>query len=179
MIVISLAQSASGGHGEMHVLEQRVSVAADGRFALAVDAATFVPETYRVVSPDAPSAVVARFVVTGGAGTLPGLPNTGGGGAHLRALPAPAPAVVGGLLAVRGVGLLAAGSRRRVATQAPPGPRPGALPVPWPGRVRHPLSRLARWAVGQRPGARRIRGQREPGHDRGPRPGAAHRSQRP
>jgi len=136
MIVISLAQSASGGHGEMHVLERRVSVAADGRCALAVGAATFVPETYRVVSPDAPSAVVARFVVTGGAGSPRGS-RTRAAAVPTCARSPPLPRwLVGGLLAVRGVGLLAAGRRRRVATQAPPGPRPGALPVPWPGRVR-------------------------------------------
>jgi len=113
VIVLYLAPNAAGGHGQRDVLDQHVPVAADGSFALAVDSATFVPETYHVVSPDAPSAVVASFVVTGGAGTLPGLPNTGGGGAQLRALPAPDPSVVGGLLAVLGVGLLGYGRLRR------------------------------------------------------------------
>ncbi len=113
IIVFYLARNAGGGRGQQDVLNQDVLVAADGSFALAVDSATFVPETYHVVSPGAPSAVVASFVVTGGAGTLPGLPNTGGGGAQLRALPAPDPSVVGGLLAVLGVGLLGYGRLRR------------------------------------------------------------------
>jgi hypothetical protein len=113
LIVLYLARSASGGRGEVHVLERQVSVAADGTFTLAVDSATFAPETYHVVSPDAPSAAVADFVVTNGAGTLPGLPNTGGGGAQRRAIPAPDSPVIGGVLAMLGVGLLGYSRLRR------------------------------------------------------------------
>jgi len=113
MIVLYLAPNAGGGRGEQDVLNRQVPVAADGSFALAVDSATFVPETYHVVSPDAPSAVVADFVVTNGAGTLPGLPNTGGGGAQRRAIPAPDSPVIGGVLAVLGGLLLGDGRRRR------------------------------------------------------------------
>jgi len=112
IIVFYLARNAGGGRGQQDVLNQQVPVAADGSFALAVDAATFVPETYHVVSPDATTAL-ADFAVTAGAGALPGLPNTGGGGAHRRAIPAPDSPVSGGVLAVLGVGLLGYGRLRR------------------------------------------------------------------
>lgn len=113
MIVFYLAPNAGGGRGEQDVLDRQVPVAADGHFALAVDSVAFVPETYHVVSPGAPSAVVADFVVTAGMGALPGLPNTGGGGAQRHAIPAPAPPVIGGVLAVLGGLLLGDGRRRR------------------------------------------------------------------
>jgi len=113
VIVLYLAPNAGGGRSEQDVLNRQVPVAADGSFALAVDSAAFVPETYHVVSPDAPSSVVADFVVTAGTGALPGLPNTGGGGAQRHAITAPAPPVIGGVLAVLGGLLLGDGRRRR------------------------------------------------------------------
>ncbi len=113
VIVFYLAATAAGGRGERDVLDRRVPVAADGSFTLAVDAAAFVPEVYHVISPDAPSTVVANFTVTGGAGALPGLPNTGGGGAQPHALPIHGLSAVGGMLAVLGIGLLNDGRQRR------------------------------------------------------------------
>lgn len=86
VIVLYLARTASGGHGEADVLEQPVSVGADGRFALQVDSTSYTPETYHVVVPEAGSMVGASFVVTSGTGTLPGMPNTGGGGMRTGAL---------------------------------------------------------------------------------------------
>ncbi len=86
VIVFYLARTASGGHGQADVLEQPVSVGADGRFALQVDSTSYTPETYHVVVPEAGSMVGASFVVTSGTGTLPGMPNTGGGGLRTGAL---------------------------------------------------------------------------------------------
>ncbi len=63
-----------------------MSVGADGRFALQVDSTSYTPETYHVVVPEAGSMVGASFVVTSGTGTLPGMPNTGGGGMRTGAL---------------------------------------------------------------------------------------------
>ncbi len=86
VIVFYLARTASGGHGQADVLEQPVSVGADGRFALQVDSTSYTPETYHVVVPEAGSMVGVSFVVTSSTGTLPGMPNTGGGGLRTGAL---------------------------------------------------------------------------------------------
>ncbi len=101
VIVFYLARTASGGHGQADVLEQLVSVGADGRFALQVDSTSYTPETYHVVVPEAGSMVGASFVVTSGTGTLPGMPNTGGGGMRTGTPVASAGAGAAGCVAMK------------------------------------------------------------------------------
>lgn len=86
-------------------------VGADGRFTVAIDSTGFPPEPYDLVAltgnPGPP--YVGRFTVT--AGAMPGLPNTGGGGASFSLTLG---WLVLGIVALTGVGRWAWRERRRM-----------------------------------------------------------------
>lgn len=128
---VTAANSQGGG--------QRV--ASDGTFTMVIPLVGCGPDepigsTFTIAifeyrpdgSPSRGPVASATFTVAA-PGALPGLPNTGGGGAQRHAIPAPDSPVIGGVLAVLGVGLLGHGRLRRPMRGRQRPPRPGPDPA--------------------------------------------------
>lgn len=109
---LGVAPTATGAQTppERQVNLGTTQVGADGRFTVSIDSTGYAPEQYDLAvftgTPGPP--VIARFTVT--AGSMPGLPNTGGGGGDPAAGAGWLPV---GLLALAALGALEIVARGR------------------------------------------------------------------
>lgn len=117
-VALFTTESAKGPAGRFREIA-RLTVPADGRVAVDIDSAGYTPEGYDllVFGPGGPAIglplVVAKFTVS--APAMPGLPNTGRGGADRDASGGLSLAALLGLGLLGGLGLLDVGRRRRAA----------------------------------------------------------------